>query len=262
MAPRLYPLIAIAFALAPLGARAGELTVYYLRHAQGGHNVVDEYQRKGIPRSEWPAWVGDQNVFTPVGVTQALALAESLRPFTFDLIAVSGLWRTRNTILPYLRATGRVAEIWPELTESSMGGDSSDEAFRQVDPAFLAGGQTVKLPAEEQAFFRPRPGECGLRMLVATNAAQAGALARRVEALLAERFGTNDARVLLVGHGTAGMTLIRRLTRTPQPAPRILGNTQLWRARRAGEAPWALDYHGLMAPDAARREPQPAAASP
>src|SRR4051794_16518782 len=95
-------------------AQAG-LKVYYLRHAEAGHNVVKEW--KDIPKDQWPAYVGNSGMFTPKGETQVLKVAEKLKPNRFDFIAVSPIWRTRNTILPYLKETKVKAEIWPELEE-------------------------------------------------------------------------------------------------------------------------------------------------
>ena len=48
------------------------LKVYYVRHGEGGHNVVSEWKHK--PKSEWPAYVGNPNVFTPKGEQQVDAL--------------------------------------------------------------------------------------------------------------------------------------------------------------------------------------------
>ena len=107
---------------------AAELTVYYVRHGQGGHNVQADWEQTGVPRKQWPAWVGDQNHFTPLGEYQVQALGTNLLPYTFDYIAVSPLWRTRQTILPYLKLTGRTAEIWPELVETGFHGDPAAAA--------------------------------------------------------------------------------------------------------------------------------------
>lgn len=40
-----------------------KLRIYYIRHAEGGHNVKREW---GIfPKSEWPSYVGNREAFTP-----------------------------------------------------------------------------------------------------------------------------------------------------------------------------------------------------
>lgn len=230
---------------------SAEATVFYLRHAEGGHNVKADYVKKGIPQSEWPAYVGDQNVFTPKGVAQADALATNLLPFHFDLIAVSPLWRTRNTILPYLRATGQKAEIWPELAEFAFMGDTSAGAQKSADRAFLAGKDAVELTDEEKGIFRFRTNGVD-RVIVVTNKVQAGTMAVRTGELLRERIGTNEMTVLLVGHGTAGLTLIRHLAPDPAAAHHM-GNTHLWRASYTPEGGFKLLFHDLSATEAGKR---------
>jgi hypothetical protein len=31
------------------------LKIYYIRHAEGGHNVKKAWEAKGVPKSEWPS---------------------------------------------------------------------------------------------------------------------------------------------------------------------------------------------------------------
>jgi hypothetical protein len=107
----------LLLALTPACAHQQGLRVYFVRHAEAGHNVVKEWKDK--PKSEWPAYVGNANMFSPRGEQQAEALIEKLRPIHFDFIAACPYWRTRHTILPYLKATGQKAELWPELEETS-----------------------------------------------------------------------------------------------------------------------------------------------
>jgi broad specificity phosphatase PhoE len=220
------------------------LIVHYVRHGQGGHNVQIEYDQLAIPRAERPSWVGDQGQFTPLGRHQVQVLATDLQPFTFDLIAVSPLWRTRQTILPYLKATGRTAEIWPELVETSF---HSDPAAAAAGQAVFAGGKPIDLPADERPYFTLRPDGTGTNVLAPTTPAMGGALIVRVEELLRARFGTNDARVLLVGHGTAGLGLVRHLTRNPAAATRHMDNTRLWRVDEQPDGTYKLIYHNERA---------------
>ena len=241
-----------AVLLCGASARAGA-TVYYLRHAEGGHNVKADYVKKGIPKSEWPPYVGDQNQFTPKGTVQAAALATNLLPFHFDLIAVSPLWRTRNTILPYLRATGQKAEIWPELVETAFVGELSADALARADRGFLTGKEAIALTEEEKAIFRFRAGGPD-KLIQATNPVQAGVLAQCTEQLLRERIGTNDLTVLLVGHGTAGLTLVRYVTHGDKRAEHHMGNTHLWHATFAPADGFQLLYHDLSAVDAAKAD--------
>ena len=245
--------VAVALLMAGWTASAG-LTVYYLRHAEGGHNVKAEYVQKRIPKDKWPVWVGNANMFTPKGEAQSLALTNTLAPFKFDLIAVSPLWRTRHTILPYLKATGQTAEIWPELIETPMSGDTSRSVTNKVDAAFYAGVGAVEIPADEQPYFHLRLDGTGTRLMVATNAAQAGMLSRLVKTMLKTRFATNDMNVLLVGHGTAGRTLGRYLGQDTAQTEHGMSNTHLWRVDRKPDGNFALDYYNLNATNALRAD--------
>ena len=46
--------------------------IYYIRHAEGGHNVKKAWQAKGVPQSEWPSYVGNPDVFTPKGLKEVV----------------------------------------------------------------------------------------------------------------------------------------------------------------------------------------------
>ena len=233
-----------------------ELTLYYVRHGQGGHNVKAYYEEAKIPKQDWPAWVGDENHFTPLGQYQVQALATNLLPFKFDLIAASPVWRARNTILPYLKLTGQQAEIWPELAETAMVGDTAAARAGKFDPAVFQGVKDIVLPDEEKPYFHFRAGAPAMRFLAITNAPQAAAVALKVEDLLRARFGTNDATVLLVGHGTAGLTLVRTLARDKNIGPHHMDNTRLWGLKRQADGTYKLLFHDKSAVKVA---PKPAA---
>ncbi|MEM0970427.1 MAG: hypothetical protein AAGJ31_13810, partial [Verrucomicrobiota bacterium] len=70
------------------------LKIYYIRHAEGGHNVKRDW--KEVPEDEWPDYVGDSNQFTPLGKTQQAAVSATLQRLEdrFDFIACSPLWRS------------------------------------------------------------------------------------------------------------------------------------------------------------------------
>ena len=95
-------------------AEAG-LKIYFIRHAEYGHNVVAEW--RNVPRDQWPAYVGNGNMITPKGEAQLGPATEKLKQHHYDFIAVSPYLRTRHTVLPYLKATDAKGEIWPELGE-------------------------------------------------------------------------------------------------------------------------------------------------
>jgi broad specificity phosphatase PhoE len=97
-------------------ANAG-LKIYCIRHAEGGHNVKKAWQAKGVPEPEWPSYVGNPNMFTPLGLEQQATVPAKLKKYEFDFIASSPMWRCRQTILPYMKEVSGKGEICPELSE-------------------------------------------------------------------------------------------------------------------------------------------------
>ncbi|EIP97543.1 fructose-2,6-bisphosphatase [Opitutaceae bacterium TAV1] len=191
------------------------LKIYYIRHGEGGHNVVKEWQK--VPREQWPVWVGNQEMFTPEGKAQVADVPKKLSVWHFDFIAVSPAWRARHTILGWLQAQGRTAEIWPELEE--FGGaffpllDASD-----LPPpnASLFGDSIIYLPAGESAFFTLREdGKNRFGKLPSGNDAQAASDARvilqRIIDRIVTKFGDTNKAILLAGHANNGSALLRML---------------------------------------------------
>ncbi len=213
---------------------AGAIQVYYVRHAQAGHNVASELRQAGVPTNEWPAYANNENAFSPKGEEQARSLAEAWQGQRFDLIAVSPKWRTRHTILPYLQASGQQAEIWPELGETPLF-DLTVDGVPVAPATDLAAGSSIHLAPEEQPMFLLGAHGVGVRECAVSNAAGALTCAARVEARVRERFPDREARVLLVGHGNASVTLLRQLSRQPEFQAPHLANVQGW--------------HGILHPD-------------
>jgi hypothetical protein len=73
--PRLL-LVSLCLVLAA-GRCEAALRIYYLRHAEGGHNVVKEWAT--VPKDQRPGYVGDPNVFTPKGEKQVAAATQKLQ---------------------------------------------------------------------------------------------------------------------------------------------------------------------------------------
>ena len=221
-------------------ASAGEpLRVFFLRHAEGGHNVMNEWKSK--PKSEWPSFVGNADAFTPKGEAQVAGATKTLEAMKFDFIAVSPLWRARNTILPYLKSKNARAEIWPELTETRSTGSAAAKDLPPPSAKLFKGAEDLKIPDEEAGFFALR--EDGRQALkgggndVAQATSDAIALSEKAARLLRERFANSGKTILLVGHGNAGVTLIRILTGSPAPA---LNNASLWMAEEQPDGSFQL----------------------
>lgn len=98
----LYILFTLTFLTLVNSAEAG-LKIYYMRHAEAGHNVKKDWEKKQIPKAEWPDYIGNSKMFTPTGEEQLITSTEKLKKLKFDFIATSPMWRARNTVLPYLK---------------------------------------------------------------------------------------------------------------------------------------------------------------
>jgi broad specificity phosphatase PhoE len=223
-------------------AQAG-LKVYFIRHAEGGHNVVKDW--KGIPKDQWPAYVGNPDMFTPKGEKQIVKATDKLKHYHFDFIAVSPVWRTRQTVLPYLRETGAKAELWPELVEFERLSTNLTSGLTLPPPSadLFTGGDVIAIAAEEKASFtlredgrrRFKPGNEPMQ-----NAADLTAVAEKTVSLIRARFGGSDKSILLVGHGNSGRLLLRVLVKNSDAWKTQLANTGIWMAEEQADGSFKL----------------------
>ena len=224
---------------------ARDLTkVYYVRHAEGGHNVVSEWKNK--PKDQWPVYVGNPDMFTPKGEQQVDALTRKLQTMKFDFIATSPMWRARNTILPYLNASGKKAEIWPELTEVgrvAVNWTVDPGSLPAPSPTVFVGKGAIRLPESEQPFFIFRDDATRELNVYDKDEKQYAAnnltLARRIVEMIKARFGKSGKSILLVGHGNSGSNLLRTLTSATALAVR-LENTAIWMAEEQPDGSFVL----------------------
>jgi broad specificity phosphatase PhoE len=207
-----------------------QLKIYYLRHAESGANVVPQWQDK--PKSEWPAYVGNADSFSPTGEQQVRAVADKLKPYHFDFIAVSPLWRTRHTILPYLQASNLHAEIWPELQE--FGYDRENIYATNLPPPALkifSEGKPIVLPENERPYFSLRQ-DASKRLKIRAdkkeNAADCIAALQHAIRLIKERYSGQNKSILLVGHGNSGAVLLHLLTQGKFEPKESIKNTGIW----------------------------------
>ncbi len=221
------------------------LKIYYLRHAEAGHNVVKEWEK--VPRAQRPVYVGNANTFTPKGETQVAAATEKLRKYHFDFIAVSPLWRTRHTILPYLQMTGAKAEIWPELHEFSFALMPFSSDLPVPSATILNAGPPVQLPSDETNSFSLRADAKNEFKLPGETQAQREAAARLVLQhlieVLQQRFHGSDRSVLLVGHGNSGLALLRMLTNDKLPKIPPIANTGVWMVEEQPDGRFKLEIY-------------------
>ena len=249
MSPSALPLRRLALAVLVLFATAlpssAALKIYYLRHAESGGNVSKAFEK--IPPAERPPYVGNADTFSPLGWKQAAAVPDTLGPYRFDFIAVSPLWRTRNTIRPYLHLHARTAEVWPELREFGNTGERLSFLGRADLPPpasdFAANGPQLQLAGEDARLFRLRADSTRDFDFLRGGAAGAADLTenmRLIVARLRREFGGTDKSILLVGHGTAGAHLLRYLTGDDYPLKTGLKNASLWLAEEQPDGTFRL----------------------
>jgi len=212
-------------------ASSAQLKIYYIRHAESGQNAKKVWKNR--PTSEWPSYVGNPNKFTPKGDWQRTNVVKKLRKSNFDFIAVSPLFRTRNTILPYLKKKGAKAEIWPELEELSQNSHIID-VLPAPEVKIIGEGELIKLPSEELPYFTFRENEIHQIKLPkhSKNKLKRAAIAKHViqKALdiIKERFSGTNKSILLVGHGSSGMGVLRMLTNNELKDFPSINNTGIW----------------------------------
>lgn len=218
-------------------AQAG-LQIYYIRHAESGHNALKFW--KDLPKEEWPAYVGNEDAFSDKGQQQRQRVPAKLEKYQFDFIAVSPLWRTRNTIRPYLEKVNRQAEIWPELAETVK--CANNEGLPAPSAGLFFTGPALALPQEDKALFFLRAGtdhQCRAARDGLQAQADANAMARAAMALIQQRFGGTSKSILLVGHGNAGANFLHALTGDYSTTIGI-ANTGLWMAEEQADGSFKI----------------------
>ncbi len=215
------------------------LKIYYIRHAEGGHNVKKNWETYSeIPKDQWPAYVGDPNVFTPMGKGQLARVPAKLKKYKFDFIASSPIWRVRNTILPYMKEVGATGEVWPELCEYWQSPLILSSDLPPPTVKILGEGEPVELPAEEMPYFSlredgqnhiklpPFPKDPSLDNVTETAASQL--VIQHVIDMIQERFGGTNTSILLAGHGFSGLGILRMLLKDELRGFPSITNTGIW----------------------------------
>lgn len=221
-------------------AEAG-LKIYFVRHAEYGGNVVDQWKNK--PKDQWPSYVGKADVFTPTGVQQVQALTRKLDQIHFDFIAVSPAWRCRNTIAPYLKQQGRTAEIWPELLEFNTLSHQHDPNLPPPSANLFTDGWLVTLSSEDQGLFMLRPDN-PKQIKIGNDPLQAAADRRAVVdkdiEMIRTRFDHSDKTILLVGHGNSARIFAEELTHEKKAFEVAPRNTGMWMAEEQPDGSFRL----------------------
>ncbi len=204
-------LVIVLLQLRPVSSRGRKPApahVYFLRHAETVANSTGVWNEQTA------------SAFSATGLDQVKEATQWLTRYRFDAIVVSPMWRTQNTVLPFLKANGLSAEIWPELAECCWQKDRSAPVSTPM-PMF---GRPI-IP-EDSSRLHVREERATLEW----NETTYGDGMRRVRAavdLLRERFAGTGKSVLVVGHGNAGQRLIQLLRgREPEEGP-PLANARL-----------------------------------
>ena len=229
-------------------ATKSKLRIYYIRHAEGGHNVKKEW---GIyPESEWPSYVGNHRAFTPKGIMQQSRVSNKLKRFHFDFVAVSPAWRCKNTVLPYLKDSKMKGEIWPELAEIYATSliVSPDLPEHISDKKILGAGDEITLLPEEEPYFTLRKD--GLNEFKKarfprdhSESAKENAMAKVIIDSVLELIKNRNASyktILLSGHGSSGAAVLRMLTNNPLYHFPQITNTGVWMVEQQDDSTFKL----------------------
>jgi broad specificity phosphatase PhoE len=165
-------------------AYAGGLDIYLVRHGETVGNVTGDYSDE------------NQRTFSDKGREQVAALAGRLEPYAFDAILVSPLWRTQQTILPYLRGRGLQGELWPELAESDCG-VTGDETPADSLPF----GEPIERVDTNVFQYRD---DATMHVYEAHGRRASLAQLRKGVDLVLKEFSGSGKSILLVGHGCTG----------------------------------------------------------
>ncbi len=186
----------IRFALILLAATAPlafGLDVYLIRHAETMGNVTLDYSEK------------NQCTFSPKGLEQVAGITAKLDGLAFDEVLVSPTWRTRQTILPFLKAHKITAEICPEVEECCCDCQADTAPAPGIPP-----GERIVIGEDEAPYFKLRDTNTNFRFAPATEA-EAVAQIRRAGELIRSRFGGTGKSILIVTHSCSGGRLISDL---------------------------------------------------
>jgi len=239
--------ITITFCLLCSANLNAGLKVFYVRHAESGANVEKKWEKQ--PKDTWPEYVGNADAFSDKGKEQLQPLVEKLKKYKFDHIFVSPKWRTRNTILPYLKATSQKAIIWPELIEGPGGASIASTKTKLPTEDIFNKGEPIEIPADENAFFSLR--EDGTNYYLAPEHGKSKdkhiscmrAASLRTIKLLKEKYADQDKNVLLIGHGSAGKGLLLNLTTNGKKAKGQMKNSSLWIAEEQSNGSFKLTMY-------------------
>ena len=220
-------IIAIVFVITPIDFICAEkiqnrgLNVFIVRHAETVGNATGVYTEE------------NEKVITEKGYRQIDFLTEFLSEYKFDAVIVSPKIRAINTILPYLKKTNTIAEIWPEVAESHY------FFTKQKGDRRLMRGSRIILDSKARPFFKFNSRQDGYFY---KDTGYNNALARIVKACnrIKERFGQSGKTVLIVAHSGSSAILIDVLENKEPIGRHFLANTNLAYMKQSPEDEFRL----------------------
>lgn len=188
---------------------AAALEIYFVRHAETLANVSGVHTTK------------NSSTFTQRGEEQIKALTSQLKGHQFDAILVSPLPRALNTVLPYLQAISRTAEVWPELAECCWQSPQSSPVKGE-----LVAAAPISLSDEQLRYFTFRDSASQFNYRNGSYSDGVAQVSHGVQLLKQRYFGTNQT-ILIVGHYHSGKVLISNLLGVPRQQLPPLKNGEL-----------------------------------
>ncbi len=157
------------------------MNLVLLRHAESKGNADGNYSTV------------HHDSLSALGREQATGIVDCLREFDFDEVVVSPLQRALETVAPYLDATGKRAEIWPEIAEACW--------QEEVEPPSESWDtQPVSVPDEIAGLFHFRNGEA-VKPAAPGSFAEGMCRAKITYERILEMTSTPVRSVLMVTHG-------------------------------------------------------------
>lgn len=224
------------------------LKIYFIRHAEAGHNVVKEWEN--TPKSQWPAYVGNGDLLTPKGDIQKIEAAQKLKKYKFDLIATSPSLRARKTILPYLELLCIKSEIWPELDEYSFYAKQmfSDSLPIATNSILNAGGK-IEITKEDSVHFSIRAD--GQRKYKFTSkrddefmySAEIKTVHKSLLDRILHNYEGSNKSILMVGHGNNGKDFLRLILKDMLESTEPMGNAKIWMVEQQTDGSFKLKMY-------------------
>ncbi|MDT8390344.1 MAG: histidine phosphatase family protein [Lentisphaeria bacterium] len=153
--------------------------------------------------------VDNADALSPRGQSQAEALAPRLGAWDIGTVVVSPQQRALQTIAPYLAATSRTAEVWPELAEACW-------QEEREPPADAWDSQPAALPRDIAKYFTWRDGQA---IRPASWETFGTGLRRVYDALerIEKQFGSTKQTILLAAHGFFIREMMNLMLKRPRP---------------------------------------------